>query len=109
MFNEKDAVRLNKLFDKGLVRNKGSLSFAVSSIKNKSSLEQLAYLVRAIVLDHVFEDGNKRTAAVLIAAYFTEFEIGFDQDKVNKLVLDIASKNLKDIAQIRRMIKNAIR
>jgi len=109
MFNEKDVVRLNKLFHNGTIRNKSSLSFALSSIKNKGSLEQLAYLIRAITVDHVFEDGNKRTAAVLITAYFTEFEIGFDKEKITKAILDIASKNITDINQIKRMIKNVIR
>jgi prophage maintenance system killer protein len=109
MFNEKDVIRLNKLFHEGIIRNKSSLSFALSSIKNKGSLEQLSYLVRAIIVDHVFEDGNKRTAAVLITAYFTEFEIGFDKEKVTKLVLNIASKNITDINKIKRMIKNVIR
>jgi death-on-curing family protein len=109
MFNEKDVIRLNKLFDDGIIRNKGRLSFALSSIKNKGSLEQLSYLVRAIITDHVFEDGNKRTAAVLITAYFTEFEIGFDRDKVIKLVLEVASKNITNTTKIKRMIKNVIR
>ena len=109
MFIEKDVINLNKLFSNGIIRNKGSLSFALSSIKNKGSLEQLSYLVRAVITDHVFEDGNKRTAAVLIIAYFTEFEIGFDKEKITKAVLDIASKNITNIAKIRRIIKNVIR
>jgi prophage maintenance system killer protein len=109
MFNEKDIVRLNKLFHNGIIRDKGSLSLVLSAIRNKGSLEQLACLVRAIIVDHVFEDGNKRTAAVLITAYFTEFEIGFDKEKITKSILDIASKNIININQIKRMIKNAVR
>ena len=109
MFNEKDVINLNKLFSSGVVRNKGSLSFALSSIKNKGSIEQLSYLVRAVITDHVFEDGNKRTAAVLIIAYFTEFEIGFDKERIAKTMLEIAFKNITNIVKIRRMIKNVIR
>ncbi len=109
MFTEKDVINLNRLFNNGIIRNKSSLSFALSSIKNKSSLDQLSYLTRAIVIDRVFEDGNKRTAAVLIIAYFTEFEIGFDKNKITKTILDIASKNITSISTIKRMIKDVIR
>ena len=109
MFTEENAITLNRKFSNGAVRNKSSLQFALSSIKNKSSIDQLAYLTRSIIVDHVFEDGNKRTAALLIVAYFTEFEIGFDRSKAAKLVLDIAAKNITDIRKIKRMIKDVIR
>ena len=109
MFDEKDIILLNKLFSNGVVSNKGSLSFALSSIKNKGSPNQFPYLIRAITTDHVFEDGNKRTAAVLITAYFTEFEIGFDKEKVTKMILEVASKNIINLSKIRRMIQSVIR
>ena len=89
--------------------NKSSLEFALSSIKTKAWIDQIAYLVRAILLDHVFEDGNKRTAAVIIIIYFTELEIGFDPQKIAEIILNIITKNINDINKIKRMIKNVIR
>jgi len=109
MFYVNEIVNINKKFADGKVVNKGSLEFALSSIENKSWMDQLAYLVRALLIDHVFEDGNKRTAASLIAAYYTEFEIGFDPDKNVKNMIKIASKNINNISMIKRTIKNVVR
>jgi len=109
MFSANDVVNINKRFSDGHLANKNSLEFAISSIKHKTSLDQISYLVRAIVVDHVFSDGNKRTAAAILIAFFIELEIGFDPDKIAKIILDISRKNISDINKIRRMIKNAIR
>ncbi|MBW2981445.1 Fic family protein [Candidatus Woesearchaeota archaeon] len=109
MFYINEIVNINKKFAKGIVMNKSSLEFALSSIKTKAWIDQIAYLVRAILLDHVFEDGNKRTAAVIIIIYFTELEIGFDPQKIAEIILNIITKNINDINKIKRMIKNVIR
>ena len=102
MFKEENVITINKLFSNGIVRNQSSLSFALSSIKNKGSLEQLAHISRAIIVDHVFEDGNKRTTAAIIGAYYAELEIGFSNEKIRKLVLDVSSKNITNIPKIKR-------
>lgn len=110
MFSVEEIVMLNKKFHKGGISNKSSLEFAISSAeKNDNWLEQLAYLVRSIAVDHVFEDGNKRTAALLIIVYYTEFDIGFDAEKVTRTIIDIAKNNIKDISNIKRMIKDVTR
>ncbi len=109
MFYIHEVININKRFAKGIVVNKSSLEFALSSIKTKGWIDQVAYLVRAILLDHVFEDGNKRTAAAIIAAYYTEFEIGFDPQKIAYVILNIITKNINDINKIKRMIKNVVR
>lgn len=109
MFYLNEIVNINKRFAKGTVVNKSSLEFALSSIKTKPWIDQVAYLVRAILLDHVFEDGNKRTAASIIIAYYTEFEIGFDPQKIALAILNIITKNINDINKIKRMIKNVVR
>lgn len=110
MFNEEDIVMLNKRFHNGRISNKSSLDFGISSSKkNNSWLEQLAYLLRSIIVDHVFEDGNKRTAALLIIVYYTELEIGFDPEKISRTIIEIAKHNVKDISKIKRMIKDVVR
>jgi len=59
-------VGINKKFHNGKLVNMPSLDFAVSAqSKTKNWLVQLTYLVRAILIDHSFEDGNKRTATAL--------------------------------------------
>lgn len=109
MLSIHDIVEINEQFDKGKIVNKGSLEFALSSIKNtKDWITQLAYLVRSISLDHVFAEGNKRTAAALIVGYAEVHKKGYDPTKVDKIVTTVIQKHIQDIKIIRRLIKHAI-
>ena len=69
----------------------------------------MAWLTRAILLDHVFEEGNKRTAALLIKTY-SDYE-GYEtyDDKIVKIIKEIILKNITSIRKIEEMIKNAIK
>lgn len=108
MFNMPDIIEINKQFDKGKLVNKSSLEFAISQSKTtKDWIKQLAYLVRAILIDHVFEEGNKRTASALIMAYMEIHKIGYDPKKVDKLIVETIKKNTTSIMKIRMMIKDA--
>ena len=110
LLNKKDIIALNQEFGSSSFSNEPSLDFALSYAKNSQNwTKSLAYLVRAINLDHVFEDGNKRTAALLIKAY-TEIE-GHDvyKDKVIKMIKEIAVKKISSIKKIEEMIQNAIK
>lgn len=113
MISSTDLIEINKRFDKGHVVNKSSLNFAISSSKrSKDWITQLAYLVRAILIDHIFEEGNKRTATVLISSILEIHKVAYDPIKLDKLIVKIVTKNTKniiDIAIIRRLIKDAIR
>ncbi len=109
MFYKKEIVEINKKFADGKIVNDSSLEFTLSSIRSKPWVDQVAYLVRALAADHAFEDGNKRTAASIIIAYYTEFEIGFDPAKIAKTIIKITSKNIENIITIKRMIKNVVR
>ncbi len=104
-----ELTRVNKRFSNGRIINKSSLEFAESALKRtKNWQEQAAYVIRAIVVDHTFEDGNKRTAAAYLTGLFEVYKIPYDPFKVDKTVLALA-KGIKSIDKIRRMIKNAIR
>ena len=104
-----DMVEINELFDTGKLVNKGSLDFALSSCrKTKDWITQLAYLIRAITLDHVFEEGNKRTAVAVILAYLKAHKKAYDLHKVDTIIITIIKKQIHDIAYIRRLLKNAI-
>lgn len=104
-----ELVRVNKKFSSGRVINKSSLEFAESALKRtKNWQEQAAHIIRAIVADHAFEDGNKRTAAAYLTGLFEVYKIPYDPFKVDKIVLALA-KGTKSIDKIRRMVKNAIR
>ncbi|MBI2110487.1 Fic family protein [Candidatus Woesearchaeota archaeon] len=109
MLNKQDVIEINKLFDKGTLVNSGSLEFALSSAnKTKDEITQLAYLLRSILLDHVFVEGNKRTGAALFVSYCKEHKKGYDLYKIDLLIKEIIEKKISDIGKIRRKIKNAI-
>ena len=103
-----ELVEINKKFSSGTVVNNGSLDFALSAaFKGKDWQEQLAFIIRALLCDHVFEDGNKRTAAAYVMAILENFKYRYDPFKIDQLVLKVAKNNVSDIKKIRRMIANA--
>lgn len=109
MLSIQDIIEVNKEFDKGKLVNKGSLEFALSSSRHtKDWITQVAYLVRSIVLDHAFEEGNKRTAVALIIAYAEAHKKAYDATKVDQIIVKIIRKQMTDIERIRRLLKDAI-
>ena len=103
-------IEINKKFDNGNLVNKSSLEFAISSTyKTKDWVKQLSYIVRAILIDHVFEEGNKRTAAALVFYFFEAYQVAYDPYKVDKIIAEITFKNISNIEHIRRKLKDAIR
>ncbi len=106
--NKKDIIGLNQeIGEKGNLRNESSLDFSMSAIKNKPWLFELSYLVRCLLVDHCFEDGNKRTSLALMLIYFDHYEIEYDKERIVRAIHEIAKKNIIDINKILRMIKNA--
>ncbi len=109
MLDRNDVVGINKIFDKGKIVNEGSLDFAISSTKKtKDWITQLAYFLRAIVVDHAFEEGNKRTAAAIFIAYCEASKRAYDVYKIDLIIKNLIQKRVTDITKIRRMIKNAV-
>ena len=107
---KKDILALNQEFDAGHFSNEASLDFALRyARKTENWTKALAFLVRAILLDHVFVEGNKRTAAFLLTSYaaFEGYEL--DDSRVAQLIKEIVLKNVSDILRIEEMIKDAFR
>jgi prophage maintenance system killer protein len=110
ILTKKDIISLNQEFDEGNMINEASLDFTLSYAKKTENWTKvLAMLVRAILIDHVFEEGNKRTAALLIKTYasFEGHEV-YD-DNVIKSIKKILLKNITNINTIEEMIKDAIK
>lgn len=110
ILTKKDIIALNREFDIGTLHNESSLDFAIDyARKTENWTKALAFLTRAILLDHVFEEGNKRTTALMIKTYaiYEGFEI-YDNQLI-KLIKDILLKNITSISKIEDMIKNAIK
>lgn len=110
MLSKKDILAINQEFHNGHVVNESSLDYVVSMTKrSKNWLKTAALLARAILVDHVFEDGNKRTAAAAIMACAAMYGVRCSSDKVNATVVTMIKKNITDIRAIERLIKNAIK
>lgn len=103
-------IEINKKFDKGVVVNRSSLEFALSTALNtKDWFRQLACIVRAILIDHVFEEGNKRTTAAIILYYFEDYKVAYDPYKIDKIIVEIIKNNINSTEHIRRKLKDVIR
>ena len=110
MLTKKALIEINKEFSDGKIINDSSLDFAISNANaTKDWIKQLAYLARAILNDHVFSEGNKRTFAALIIAVLEEKKLAYDPYRIDKLITEIIIKNITNINLIRRMIKDVIR
>ena len=110
MISVQDIVEINKKFEDGKFMNKSALEFAISSLKHtKDTITRIAYLIRAILVDHVFKEANKRTSLALVCLLLEEQKKAYDPYKAEKLVAELAKKNITDIKKIREMIKDVIR
>ena len=107
---KKDIIAFNQKFDEGAFHNEASLDFALSyARKTENWTKALAWLTRAILIDHVFEEGNKRTVALLIKAYAELEGHNTYNDKILKLIKRVLLKNVTSIQQIEEMIKDVIK
>lgn len=108
--SKEEILRINQGFGGGL-RNDSSLDFAIDMLKNRKigDYKKLAYLMRAILVDHPFSDGNKRTA-MYIALKFTErTNKQVDRDLLLHHIVSIAKNNITKIKNIEYRMKNAIK
>ena len=108
--SKEDLMRINKGFG-GTLRNDASLDFALDKQEDKKlgEYKKLAYLLRAILVDHPFSDGNKKTAMYVAFAFADESKKQVDTELLKHHILSIASKNITNIRIISERIKNAIK
>ena len=108
--SKKDLLRINHGFG-GNLRSGSSLDFAID-IQDNPKLgiyKKLAYLWRAILVDHPFSDGNKRTA-MFVAFMFAERKGKVaDRELLLHHALSIASRNIIDIRLIEIRLKNGVK
>lgn len=108
--SKEDLLRINKGFG-GNLRSDSSLDFAFIKIQDSKigSYKQLAYLLRAILVDHPFSDGNKRTATFLALAFAEEKNKKVDFELLQHHIISIAKKNIQEIRNIEWRLQNAIK
>ncbi|MEI6731431.1 MAG: Fic family protein [archaeon] len=107
---KEDIVRIALGFG-GNLRNSSSLDFALEKQEETKlgEYKKLAYLLRAILVDHPFSDGNKKTATFVALSFAEENKKQVDEEILKHQIQAIASKNLINIRVIEERIKNAIK
>ena len=109
ILNKKDIIALNEIFEDGSTINESSLDFALSFARKTTNWHKsLAILIRAILLDHVFEEGNKRTAAILLKTYVEHKGFSTNDGRVVLFVKKVIEKNISNLRKLEEMIKDAI-
>lgn len=108
--SKEDIVRIAKGFN-GNLRSDSSLNYALQKQNEKKLGEytKLAYLIRAIIVDHPFTDGNKKTAAYVSFVFAEQFGKQVDSDLLKHHMISIASRNLTSIRAIEERLKSAIK
>lgn len=110
MLSKKDIIEINKLFSNGVVINEGSLDYAVHTMaRSRNWLKTSAHFTRAILIDHLFEDGNKRTAAAVILLIMDLNKVAYDPQAVTRVIVTLLTKNVTEIKEIERCIKDVVR
>lgn len=108
--SKQDLLRINHGF-RGNLRSDSSLDFAFRKIEDSKIgiYKQLAYLLRAILVDNPFSDGNKRTAMFVVFALAKENKKKVNRDLLIYQLTSIAKNNIQEIRNIEWRIKSAIK
>lgn len=107
---KENLLRINKGFG-GNLRSDSSLDFAFNRLESKKLgfYKKLSYLMRAILVDHPFSDGNKRTAAFVAIGFAQEKNKQIDRELLLHHIISISKKNIHEIRNIEWRMKNAIK
>ncbi len=108
--NKEDLLRINQGFG-GTLRSDSSLDYAIQMQENPKlgKYKKLAYLWRAILVDHPFSDGNKRTAMFFALNFAEENKKIVDRNLLLHHAVSIARNNITNIKQIEWRLKNGIK
>ena len=110
MYNIKDIIRMNQeIGEEGLLTNKSGLEFALDRIhKEKSWIRQCTLIIRAIITDHAFTHGNKRTAFVFFTTLCQLNEYSYNPELLAKTIHKISRQRIVDIGKIERLLEHGI-
>jgi len=105
--SKEDLLRINKGF--GLDSGPGSsLDFAVDKQNDRrlGEYKKLAYLMGAILADHLSSGENKRTAGFLILNFAEQNKKHVDRGALIQQIVSIAKKNITNIRNIGQRLRS---
>lgn len=108
--NKKDVVAINQeIGESGEFHNESSLDFALQAATVKQNwVYEASYLLRSLLTDHVFLDGNKRTALLVALYYIEENGKECDKEKLVQLMRKIAKNHITHPVKIARLLYGTI-
>jgi prophage maintenance system killer protein len=101
--------------EEGRLENASALEFAVDQanrLRADAFYKQLAYVARALLVDHAFVEGNKRTFTYFAAQLLKENKIELDTIRMWKLmdcIYKITTRRITNLEKIRLMLINYLR
>jgi len=104
--NVEDVKRINRTLG-GNLRDKGSIEFAIATGEGKPDIRKVALLWRAVLIDHPFDDANKRTVELITRKYARMKKYEIDTEKLTREILNVSKKNITNLSKIERRIKYA--
>ncbi len=105
MINMEEIQEINKRFADGRIVN-NSIYYALDQ---KSVRGKVGHILRSLIIDHTFSDGNKRTAFLATLLLFERANISIYKDTLTKIIIKIARENITDINAIGRMVERCIK
>ena len=100
-----ETVRINQELGGRLARS-GSLDFACDAAQRETTVfKRVALLVRAIVIDHPFNDFNKTTASIIALREFQRNNVAVAEEAFLRALRRIAQQNITDLKRIERMLQ----
>lgn len=109
LLTKKDIIAFNQeAGELGEFNNESSLDFALSIVKTKKNwIYELSYLVRSLLVDHVFQDGNKRTCFLVIIYHLEINRKEVNKNNVTRIIKKIAKNNITNPLIIAELIYHA--
>ena len=95
----KEIVSINSKLGGVLVRP-SSLDFACDYGASKNAVKTIAHILRAIVVDHPFDDYNKSTATIIARRLFQRNGFDVNVNKLKSLIKRMAIKSENSILKI---------
>lgn len=108
--SKEDLLRINRGFG-GNLGGGSSLDYALNLQENKKlgDFKKLAFLLRAILVDHPFIDGNKRTATFLVLNFASYVKKQVDRELLLHHIVSIAKQNISSIRNIEQRLRSCIK